>query len=115
MWSNSALEVRIDTLSQAVTDLTVKAAEEKADLTLVIAELRKEIKKLKKQLKAVDETLLPYKDPEPQSFFGNVPIHVTELEEDAKYKLDAGFINEEEFKDILEEAGLDPRIEIQLT
>lgn len=82
---------------------------------LRLAELEKQLKKFKKKLKAVDATLLPYRNPEPtppQSFFGNVPLHVTEEEEDARYQLDAGFIDTAEYKQILADIGLDPSIEI---
>lgn len=77
-----------------------------------IAELQKQVKKLKKQLKSVDETLLPYKDPQPTSFLGNQPLFVTEEEEDARYQFDAGFIDKKELAQTLADIGLDSSLEV---
>lgn len=76
------------------------------------AELRKQIKKLKKRVAAIDKTLIPYKDPQPTSFFGNAPIAVSDDEEDARWQFANGMIDKTEYEEILKEVGLEPNIEV---
>lgn len=111
---NSALKQQVERL-----ELRLVSESKRADLISKhaaedCAELRHEIKKLKKRLKQVDATLLPYKNPQPQSFFGNAPIAVSETEEDAQWQLDAGLIDKREYQQLVAELGLDPTIEVQL-
>lgn len=52
------------------------------------------------------------KQPEPVTFFGNAPLHVSEEAEDAKWQLDNGIIDRKLYEEILEEVGLEPNVEI---
>lgn len=48
------------------------------------------------------------------SWNANVPLHVSEDEEEAQWQLENGLIDREMFNAVLEEAGLTPNIEFQL-
>lgn len=52
--------------------------------------------------------------PEQVSWMANVPLHVSEDEEEARWQLENGLIDRELFSEILSEVGLDPNIDIQV-
>lgn len=49
------------------------------------------------------------------STFSQYPIHVPEWEENASYQLEQGLIDEDQYREILREAGLAPNIEVDVS
>lgn len=128
---NKQLNERVRELEDSVRDLVLRTAKGDAVRDL----LEDQVEKLMDQLSVKSDTLSDlveahasllerYREqaaalekarevqPVP-SWTANVPLHVSEDEEEAKWQLENGLIDDKMFNEILEQAGLEPRIEVQ--
>lgn len=99
MFRSKGIDPEIVALRERATALETLSETLRVEFNKVWAELkdlRAEVQLLQKQ---------------PPLMWANAPLHVTEDEEDAKWQLDNGMIEKKEYEELLQQLGLEPKVE----
>ena len=102
----------LDALASIRTGLAV-AAKEQEYLRRDIDFVTREIHKLWESVHELQAAAAKAPAEPEIPMWANVPMHVTDDEEDAKWQLDNGLIDRNEYEKLLEEVGLAPNVEIE--